>query len=101
MTKMNCWEFKKCGREPGGAKSTELGVCPAATEIKVANVNGGKNGGRCCWVIAGTLCGGKVQGSFALKYSNCVMCEFYKKVGVEEGDNMVKTKDILDKMFKK
>jgi len=101
MSKQNCWEFKKCGREPGGAKSLELGVCPAATEAKVANVNGGKNGGRCCWVIAGTLCGGKVQGSFALKYSNCVMCEFYKKVSAEEGDNMVKTKDILDKMFKK
>ena len=101
MSKMNCWEFKKCGREPGGIKSAELGVCPAATETSVSNVNGGKNGGRCCWVIAGTLCGGKVQGSFALKYSNCVMCEFYKKVGSEEGADMIKTKDILDKMFKK
>jgi hypothetical protein len=26
---VNCWEFKKCGMEKGGAKATELGVCPA------------------------------------------------------------------------
>lgn len=30
--RQNCWEFKKCGREPGGAKASELGVCPAATD---------------------------------------------------------------------
>lgn len=23
----NCWEFKKCGRETGGSKVKELGVC--------------------------------------------------------------------------
>jgi len=27
--KLNCWEFKKCGRQPGGPKVAELGVCPA------------------------------------------------------------------------
>lgn len=26
--KFNCWEFKQCGREPGGANS-QLGSCPA------------------------------------------------------------------------
>jgi len=26
---MNCWEFKKCGREKGGAKAKELGLWPA------------------------------------------------------------------------
>jgi len=26
---MNCWEFMKCGREKGGAKATDLGICPA------------------------------------------------------------------------
>jgi len=25
---LNCWEFKKCGREPGGEKASELGICP-------------------------------------------------------------------------
>ena len=28
----NCWEIKKCGRETGGPKSKELGVCVAARE---------------------------------------------------------------------
>lgn len=99
MAKMNCWEFKKCGREPGGAKSEELGVCPAANEIKVNAVNGGKNGGRVCWVIAGTLCGGKVQGSFATKLTNCMECEFYKLVFKEEDDKIAKTKDVIDKLY--
>jgi len=27
---VNCWEFKKCGRERDGAKAGELGVCPAS-----------------------------------------------------------------------
>ena len=29
---MNCWEFKKCGREGGGTKSIDLGTCPAYPE---------------------------------------------------------------------
>lgn len=32
MSRTNCWEYFKCGREPGGSKVDELGVCPAATE---------------------------------------------------------------------
>ena len=28
--------------------------------------------------VAGTLCGGKVQGTFALKLGNCQKCDFYK-----------------------
>jgi len=40
--KQNCWEFKKCGREQGGIKSAEFGVCPAALSTKVNNVHNGK-----------------------------------------------------------
>jgi hypothetical protein len=47
--KMNCWQVKKCGREPGGGNEAQLGVCPAATETALQGVNGGKNGGRACW----------------------------------------------------
>jgi hypothetical protein len=82
--KQNCWEFKNCGRQPGGIKTEELGVCPAATTAKLDKANSGKNGGRCCWIIAGTLCGGKVQGMFAQKLQNCMICEFYKTVQKEE-----------------
>jgi len=64
--KLNCWEFKKCGREVGGAKAKELGVCPAYPDH-----------GRSCASLAGTLCGGKVQGSFAHKLKSCIQCAFF------------------------
>jgi hypothetical protein len=98
MKKQNCWEFKKCGREPGGSKVAELGVCTAAIETGVSGMNSGVNGGRSCWAITGTLCGGKVQGSFASKLANCMQCEFYQLVGSEEGANHESAKDILSRL---
>lgn len=82
--KLNCWEFKKCGREPGGAHP-ELGVCPSATDTRLHGAHEGKNAGRACWVVAGTLCGGQVQGTFAKKYENCDKCNFFQLVKEEEG----------------
>ncbi len=83
--RQNCWEFKKCGREPGGAKVEELGVCPATTDTSSDELNGGQNAGRICWAVVGTFCAGKVQGSFAEKETTCLSCDFYKKVKEEEG----------------
>ena len=83
MRRTNCWEFKKCGREPGGAKARELGICPA-TQADLSSVNGGTRAGRICWAVAGTLCGGKIQGTFAQKAVNCMVCEFYQTVKREE-----------------
>jgi hypothetical protein len=82
--KFNCWEIKKCGREPGGTHAGDLGVCPATREQKLHGVHGGKNAGRSCWVLAGTLCGGTVQGTFAQKYGNCQSCDFYEAVKKQE-----------------
>jgi len=82
--KTNCWEFKKCERELGGVKCEELGVCPASTEKRVDGVNGGVNGGRCCWAITGTLCRGVVEGTFCKKLLNCLHCDFYVLVIQEE-----------------
>jgi hypothetical protein len=87
--KINCWEFKKCGREPGGVKSEELGVCLAAITEAVDGVHGGKNGGRACWAVCGTLCGGEVQGTFADKIGNCKVCDFYKLVWEENIEDFV------------
>ncbi|HTY59505.1 MAG TPA: hypothetical protein VMF59_11845 [Bacteroidota bacterium] len=98
MAKQNCWEFKKCGREPGGSKSAELGVCPAATEKRVNRIHGGLNGGRSCWALTGTFCGGAVQGTFASKLKNCMDCEFYKLVGAEEGAGYEGAKAILARL---
>ncbi len=65
--KLNCWEFKKCGREPGGTHANDLGVCPTTQEMRLDGVHGGINAGRSCWVVTGTLCRGEVQGTFAKK----------------------------------
>lgn len=84
MKKINCWEFKKCGREPGGVNASKLGVCPAATETRADGMNRGTNGGRVCWGIAGTFCGGEAKGSVATKIKTCLECEFYRLVREEE-----------------
>ncbi|OGJ89413.1 MAG: hypothetical protein A2268_12120 [Candidatus Raymondbacteria bacterium RifOxyA12_full_50_37] len=85
MSKRNCWEVKKCGREPGGAREHDLGACPAAVNIYAEGINHGNKGGRSCWALAGTMCGGNIQGSFAIKYSDCSQCEFFNQVKAEEG----------------
>ena len=84
MKKKNCWEFKGCGREPGGKKAADLGVCPATTYEGLDGAHGGKNAGRACWAIAGSLCGGKIQGTYAQKLHNCWRCEFMNTVKKEE-----------------
>lgn len=84
MKKKNCWEFKMCGREPNGPKVRELGVCPVTQSSKLHNVHDGWNAGRACWVVAGSLCSGTIQGTFAQKFKNCQVCDFYKHVKHEE-----------------
>ncbi len=85
MAKLNCWEFAKCGREAGGARAAELGVCAAALDAATEGINGGKCGGRVCWAVTGTLCGGKPQGTFARKFANCLLdCAFFKTVMRDE-----------------
>lgn len=85
MSKHNCWEFKKCGREPGGTHVPEFGVCPASEDASATSVNNGNKAGRICWAVAGTFCAGKVQGDFAAKSVSCMACDFFKVVKQEEG----------------
>jgi len=59
-----CWEFKKCHRDVNSEVK-----CPAYPHF-----------GRACWVVAGTFCEGKAQGTFAQKYEDCSKCDFFKKV---------------------
>lgn len=77
-TTLNCWDFMMCGREKGGPKANEMGVCPAYI----------RRAGQACWMVAGTFCGGKVQGSFAEKQSNCMMCDFYKQFDLKHRSAM-------------
>lgn len=89
MPKQNCWEIKNCGREPGGSKTDDLGVCPASTDTSSDGIHGGKNAGRICWAVAGTFCGGKVQGEFAQKSVSCMSCEVFKQVKIDEGPDFM------------
>ncbi len=82
---LNCWQYMRCGREPGGKKAAELGVCPAATAVSHNGINSGKNGGRICWAVAGTLCGERVHCERATKEVSCMACKFFKKVKNEQG----------------
>jgi hypothetical protein len=93
--RLNCWEFKRYGREPGGANSKDGIACIASVEARTDGVNSGRNGGRACWAIAGTECGGKPRGAFAQKIESCQKCEFYSKVMDEEYPNYVSTKNIM------
>ncbi len=86
--KKNCWEVKNCERQSGGSKIDEFGTCPAALARIHHGKNGGKNAGRYCWKIAGTLCKGEVQGTWAKKMMNCAGCDFFKQVKQEEGENI-------------
>ncbi len=68
-----CWEYMKCGRDKDATTK-----CPAYPHF-----------GTVCWVVAGTFCEGKVQGTFAQKYEDCRKCDFYqmaKKLREGKGD---------------
>ncbi len=87
---MNCWEFKKCGFEPGGEKAKEQNVvCPAAVDTFLDGKNNGKNGGRCCWMVQGTFCNGTYNGTVSSKIPICIECDFFRKVQDEQGRNFM------------
>ncbi len=93
--KVNCWEVMKCGRGPGDNSPDKMGICPAAKEKRLGDIHGGNHSGRACWVVAGTFCGGKVQGTFAKKYAACKSCVFFKRVLEEEGSGFQNTITLL------
>lgn len=86
MEKQNCWEIKKCGREPGGEIAGKDGPCPAATDPFFHGVNNGINGGRYCWRLEGTTCRQKLP-HHQLRASTlaCSQCEVLIRVIREEG----------------
>ncbi len=95
---LNCWEFQECGRIEGGSKAHTLGVCPAATQKETDGIHGGKNGGRVCWAVAGTFCGGKPQGVFADKFKDCANCSFFDIVLKENNLEIMPANEILARL---
>ncbi|MCW5204285.1 hypothetical protein VT98_10673 [Candidatus Electrothrix communis] len=76
---MNCWEYKQCGREKDGVHAGEKGVCPVYPDH-----------GKGCARVAGTLCGGKVQGEFVLKLLSCIKCDFYQSENYDKSYGAVR-----------
>lgn len=86
MHKKNCWEFMLCGREQGGDRAAELGVCPVALSNPYDNVNRGRYAGRFCWAVKATSSNKR---TYAENLLNCFNCEFQKLVQEEEGRQFV------------
>ena len=56
-SEVRCWERKDCSKTD----------CPAY-----------RNRTERCWLLVGTMCSGKVQGDFAVKYKSCLECDVYR-----------------------
>jgi hypothetical protein len=97
--KLNCWEVTKCGREEGGARALELGVCPASREHRLDGIHGGTNAGRACWIVAGTFCKGPAQGANAQSIHTCVDCELFQRVQAEEGEDFHMSAHLSEKLY--
>lgn len=61
--KVQCWDFKKCGHDKDHS-------CLAVTQ----------SAGRSCWLVAGTLNGGKVLCQHAATIGDCKSCDFYSNI---------------------
>ncbi|HET6516034.1 MAG TPA: hypothetical protein VFG09_12800 [Thermodesulfovibrionales bacterium] len=84
-SRINCWEFMKCGREINGERAKDLGVCAAAANPQADGINGGINGGRICWALVGTYSCHAGKSLFSEKKNLCFDCEFHRRVLSEEG----------------
>ncbi len=87
--KTNCWDYMKCGRELGGKRVEECGVCPAVTYTAFNGINGGYNGGRYCWEIAGSFPVSDLRCTCSAHIDDCTQCKFYKLVRSESGKDFV------------
>ena len=59
-----CWEYMGCKQDVNTQES-----CPAYPHF-----------GRICWAVAGTLCSGKIHGTYAQKIHDCHNCGYYRMV---------------------
>ena len=83
--KLNCWQFKNCGREKGGLLADVLGECPVATSMKHDGTNGGIAAGRVCWQVCDSAY--RKDTTVSGQKEACYNCQFYKRVVHEEEEN--------------
>ena len=80
--RLNCWEYRNCGREHGGLMVATWGECPVSSAMKLDGQNGGVAAGRACWLVTNSSCTPIDAGSCLVR--NCHECEFYRRVMNEE-----------------
>jgi CheY-like chemotaxis protein len=98
IRKINCWEFMRCGRTPYDGPIDEKKICPVSADVRLDGIHGGKNGGRACWVVAGSMCDGKLQGPARQKFADCRKCSFYRALKKEEGEHYCDSLYLLDRL---
>jgi hypothetical protein len=98
--KKNCWEVKGCGQQRRGREES-LVKCPVPEMTSADGINGGKNAGRICWLIANTMCKGAAESTFEAIIRNCVECDFYKLVKAEGGETVMLSIDMLQEVYEK
>ncbi|MBF0589505.1 MAG: hypothetical protein HQL53_10270 [Magnetococcales bacterium] len=69
--KLNCWEYSQCGKE---------NYCLSGTSTTYDGIFGGKNGGRFCAFIEGTLCKDGIPMDTMEKMKKCAKCDFFKEI---------------------
>lgn len=84
--KLNCWQFKNCGREPGGVLAEILGECPVARTMKYDGLNDGIGAGRACWMVRNSVC--KQGANVLAPIDPCYTCDFYKRVVFEQDEDL-------------
>jgi len=82
--KLNCWEFKNCGREKDGLMVPILGECAVCSYMKFDGLNEGQGAGRACWMVPHATA--KSDGTGSACSRRCHSCEFYKRVVFEQED---------------
>ena len=84
--RLNCWEYRLCGREHGGLMVSYLGECPVSTALKYDGLNSGLAAGRACWLVAEAICvAHRPDGPSG---AGCHDCEFYRRVVTEEAGDV-------------
>jgi hypothetical protein len=73
----NCWEHMQCGREPGGVKAAELGICPAAVDDAFDGINTGL---AVAFENDPLETGCQLSGPFIFKMCNILTSKFIKKM---------------------
>jgi hypothetical protein len=83
--KLNCWEFKNCGREKSGLMVPILGECPVPGSMKFDGLNNGQGAGRACWMVDRAPL--RLRAGRSTCSSRCCTCDFYKRVVFEQKEN--------------